>query len=208
MHYDLHLSERYDGVAAEFWGVMGGNTPEEDLAFFEQAIREGDGRALDLTCGSGKHLVPYLKADLQVDGVDASQPMLDHCQRRATEIGKEPMLCCQLMQALDLPQRYRTIFISVGSFHLLKTREEAMETLRRCQHHLLPGGKLYVTAYRPQGAENTHLRNRWTMGPSTRPENNATLNVKCWTEEVDRENQLITERRTYVLTQPGHPPRT
>jgi SAM-dependent methyltransferase len=208
MNYDLNLSERYDGVAAEFWGLMGGNTPEADLPFFEQAIREGGGRALDLTCGSGKHLIPYLQAGLDVEGVDSSQPMLDACAIRAAAIGKKPALYCQMMQALNLPHRYHTIFISVGSFHLLKEREEAVETLRRCHRHLLPGGKLYVTAYRPAGADDPNLRKRWTMGPATHPKDNSTLKVECWIENVDPANQLVTQRRTYVLTQPGRPPRT
>ena len=210
MDYDLNLSERYDGVAAEFWGLMGGNTPEADLPFFERAIREGGGRALDLTCGSGKHLIPYLQAGLDVEGVDASQPMLDACQRRAAAIGRKPALYCQLMQALDLPHRYHTIFISVGSFHLLKEREEAMETLRRCYRHLLPGGKLYISMMRPEAADDPKHREGGCgdMGPVIRPEDGATLTVTCWVEDVDQPNQLITERRRYVLQQPGGPTRT
>ena len=209
MDYDLHLSERYDGVAAEFWGLMGGNTPEADLPFFEQAIRAGGGRALDLTCGSGKHLIPYLQAGLDVEGVDSSQPMLDACAIRAAAIGRKPALYCQMMQALDLPHRYHTIFISVGSFHLLKEREEAMETLRRCHRHLLPGGKLYITAFRPRRADDPEFRKgAGDMGPVIRPEDGATLTVKCWVEDVDHPNQVVTERRRYVVQQPGRPPRT
>ena len=208
MTYDLHLSERYDGVAAEFWGLMGGNTPEADLPFFENAIREVGGRVLDLTCGSGKHLIPYLQAGFDVEGVDSSQPMLDACQLRAAAIGRKPALYCQMMQAFDLPHRYHTIFISVGSFHLLKEREEAMETLRRCYRHLLPGGKLYITAFRPTRADNPNDRSHWNMGPTTRPEDGATITVDCWTEDVDLANQLVTERRHYVVQQPGKATRT
>ena len=206
--YDLNLSERYDGLAAEFWGLMGGNTPESDLPFYEQAICAGGGRALDLTCGSGKHLIPYLQAGLDVEGVDASPPMLDACAVRAAAIGKKPALYCQLMQALDLPHRYHTIFISVGSFHLLKERAEAMETLRRCYRHLLPEGRLYITAFRPTRADNPNDRSHWNMGPTTRPEDDATITVDCWTEDVDLANQLVTERRHYVVTQPGRPTKT
>jgi len=202
MHYDIHLSERYNGFAAEFWGHMGGNAPESDLSFFENVIREGGGLALDLTCGSGKHMVPYLKAGLQVDGVDASQTLLDACKSRAAEIGKNPGLYCQMMQSLDLPHRYQTIFISVGSFMLLKDREDAMKTLIGCFKYLLPGGKLYVSVFRPKEADDPAYRGRRTMGSSTRPEDRATVRVECWTENVDSWHQVITERRRYTVTQP------
>ena len=46
------------------------------------------------------------------------------------------------------------------------------------------------------------------MGPVTRPEDGATLTVKCWVEKIDSRNQVITERRRYVLTQPGKATRT
>jgi SAM-dependent methyltransferase len=208
MHYDLHLSERYDGVAAEFWGLTGGNTPQADLPFFEQAIRDGGGRTLDLTCGSGKHLIPYLQAGLDLEGVDSSQPLLDACQIRAAANGRKPALYCQMMQALDLPHRYHTIFISVGSFMLLKDREDALQTLRGCHHHLLPGGRLYVSVFRPKEADDPNYRGRRTMGPNTRPEDGATVTVECWTDHVDRLDQVITERRRYAVTQPGHATKT
>lgn len=209
MHYDIHLSERYDGIAAEFWGLMGGNTPQSDLPFFENAIRAGGGRALDLTCGSGKHLIPYLKAGLDVEGVDASQPLLDSCKNRAAEIGKTPGLYCQMMQALNLPHRYQTIFISVGSFMLLKEREDAMKTLLGCFNHLLPGGKLYISVFRPRAADDPKHREGGCgdMGPNIRPEDGATITVKCWIENVDYWNQVITERRRYTVKQRDKPTR-
>ena len=208
MEYDLHLSERSDGLAAEFWGLMGGNTPESDLAFFEQAIRDGNGPALDLTCGSGKHLIPYLKAGLEVEGADSSQPLLDACERRAAAIGRKPRLHCQMMQALNLPRLYRTIFISVGSFMLLREHEDAMKTLRGCHRYLDSGGKIYISIFRPREADDLDFRTRKTMGPSTRPEDGATLTVECWSDQVDYPNQVITERRRYVVRYPDRSSRT
>ena len=45
------------------------------------------------------------------------------------------------------------------------------------------------------------------MGPSTRPEDGATISVECWTENVDSWHQVITERRRYTVTRPGQPSR-
>jgi len=67
----MNLSESYDGLAAEMWDYMGGDTPGADFDFYARKIRENPGTALDLTCGSGKHLLRYLQMGLDVEGVDA-----------------------------------------------------------------------------------------------------------------------------------------
>jgi hypothetical protein len=47
------------------------------------------------------------------------------------------------MHALDLPRRYRTILLC-DSFGLAGSREDDLQTLRRCHAHLEPGGALIV----------------------------------------------------------------
>jgi hypothetical protein len=56
----LNLSESYDGLAAEMWDYMSGDTPGADFDFYLRKIHQHPGAALDLTCGSGKHLLRYL----------------------------------------------------------------------------------------------------------------------------------------------------
>ena len=47
------------------------------------------------------------------------------------------------MHELDLPRRYRTIFVC-GGFGLGSTREQDLEALRRLHDHLEPGGMLVL----------------------------------------------------------------
>ena len=47
------------------------------------------------------------------------------------------------MHELDLPRRYRTIFVC-GGFGLGSTREQDLEALRRLHDHLEPGGVLVL----------------------------------------------------------------
>src|SRR6185503_2757171 len=102
----LNLSESYDGIAAEMWDSMGGDTPGADYEFYARKIRELSGTALDLTCGSGKHLLRYLHQGLDVEGVDASEIMLLNCRRKAAAQGLNPSLYQQSMQSLSLPRKY------------------------------------------------------------------------------------------------------
>jgi SAM-dependent methyltransferase len=200
---ERNLSESYDGLAAETWDLFGGNKTERDLGFFAAAIRSGNGRALDVTCGSGKHLIPYLQEGLDVEGLDSSEMMLANCRQRGRALGLNPVLYCQMMQAMSLPHKYRTIFISVGSFVLLTDPQDALQTLRKCHEHLEPGGRLYVTAFRLKEAADRNYRNNQTWGPVIRPEDGAEITIRRWTDSVDYFIQVMSEKRTYTVKRHG-----
>lgn len=200
----LNLSESYDGIAAEMWDAMGGDTPGADFEFYARKIRELPGPALDLTCGSGKHLLRYLKLGLDVEGVDASEIMLDSCRRKAAQQGLRPVLYQQSMQALDLPRTYKTIFITAGSFQLLGHRPQATETLRRCYEHLEPNGQLLFETFLPDEAFQTVPSTHVTVwGPTLRPRDGAAVTTHLWTEYADRFEQFKVEKRRYEAAQDG-----
>ena len=200
----MNLSESYDGIAAEMWDYMGGDTPGADLEFYARKIQQNSGAALDLTCGSGKHLLRYLQRGLDVEGVDSSEIMLATCQRKAKEQGLYPVLYKQLMQALDLPRKYQTIFISAGSFQLLGNRDEALETLQRCYMHLEPGGQLLFETFLPDEAFQTEPSSHVTVwGPTIRPRDGAAITTHLWTESVDRFEQIKVDKRRYEASKDG-----
>lgn len=129
------------GVTARWWAEF--NTTGPEIAYFQQFI-EGDGQpALDAACGTGRLLVPYLRAGLDVDGCDVSPDMLELCRERAQREGLSPNLFPQAMHELDLPRTYKTIFIC-GGFGLGGNREQDLEALRRLHGHLEPGGLLIL----------------------------------------------------------------
>jgi SAM-dependent methyltransferase len=194
----LNLSESYDGIAAEMWDYMGGDSPGADFDFYARKIREHGGAALDLTCGSGKHMLRYLQMGLEVEGVDASEVMLETCRLKGAQWGLNPVLYRQSMQAIDLPRKYGTIFITAGSFQLLGNREDAKEALRRCYTHLEPGGQLLIETFLPDEAflaePNTH-GSVWS--PAIRPRDGAAITTHLWTESADRFEQVKIEKRRY-----------
>ncbi len=194
----MNLSESYDGIAAEMWDYMGGDSPGADFDFYARKIKTQGGKALDLTCGSGKHLLRYLQMGLDVEGVDSSEIMLATCREKAAKQGLSPVLYQQTMQALDLPSKYQTIFISAGSFQLLGDRYDALETLKRCLAHLEPGGILLFETFLPDeafGAEPDHHVTVW--GPTTRPRDGAEITTHLWTESADKFEQVKVEKRRY-----------
>src|SRR5215472_8643973 len=135
----------YRGLAAECYDLWFGNEPFWDQAFFHDHIRRNGGVALEIACGTGRLLVPFLRDGLVVEGLDASAEMLAICRTKAAKVGVTPTLHQQLMQDLDLASRYRTIFIPACSFQILAERDEAFTALRRFHQHLEPGGELLIT---------------------------------------------------------------
>jgi SAM-dependent methyltransferase len=117
-------------------------------SFLTRAIERNGQPALDLACGTGRLLLPLLRAGLDVDGCDLSPDMLTLCRAQAEREGLAPRLYAQAMHALDLPRTYRTIYIC-DSFGLGGQRQQDVEALRRCYRHLASGGTLVFNHYLP-----------------------------------------------------------
>ena len=135
----------YSGLAADTYDLWFGDEPFWDQSFFLECITGNGGAALELACGTGRLLVPFLRDGLDVEGTDASAEMLDICRRKAAAQGARPVLHQQLMQDLAVSRRFSTIYIPAQSFQIIADRREAMQVLVRSREHLEAGGELIVT---------------------------------------------------------------
>ena len=121
---------------ARWWAEFNVATPTE-LAFYQSVIERYGPPALDLACGTGRLLLPLLRAGLDVDGCDVSADMLALCREQAAREGLELRVYTQPSDELNLPRTYKTIYIC-DSFGIAGSAE----ALRRCYQHLAPGGAL------------------------------------------------------------------
>jgi SAM-dependent methyltransferase len=145
----------HHGIVARWWAEFNVDGPE--IPYFQKFIEDGQ-PALDLACGAGRLLLPYLRAGLDVDGCDISPDMLALCRARAEAEGLSPNLFAQAMHELRLPRRYRTIVVC-GGFGLGGNREQSVEGLERIYEHLEPGGLLLLDNEVPYA--NAGLWRRW-----------------------------------------------
>lgn len=128
----------HHGLVARDWAEFATDGGKEAL-YFKKIIETSGQPALDLGCGSGRLLLPYLQAGLDVDGCDYSKDMLARCRERANAEGLSPRLYAQAMHELDLPRRYRTIF-ACGVIGLGGERQLTKKAMQRCYEHLRSGG--------------------------------------------------------------------
>jgi SAM-dependent methyltransferase len=124
------------------------NTTGPEIAYFQQQIEKYGQPALDAGCGTGRLLIPFLRAGLDVDGCDVSGDMLAYCQQAAQREGLSPRLYRQALHNLDLPRHYQTI-VACGVFGIGVSREQDFMTLQRFSQHLLPGGTLMLEMHLP-----------------------------------------------------------
>jgi len=143
---------------ARWWAEFASGGPE--IEFFRRYVEAGQ-PALDLACGTGRLLVPFVEAGLDVDGVDVSADMLAHCAAAAARVDRHPALYCQPLHQLELPRRYNTVYVC-GGFGIGGSREQDLEALRRMHDVLEPGGLVAIDIEMPYADAETWAL--WTVG--------------------------------------------
>ena len=129
------------GLVARWWAEF--NEGGSDVAFFQKAIERCGEPALDAGCGTGRLLLPFLRAGLDVDGSDVSPDMIAWCTAKAEADELSVNLYTQAMHELDLPRRYCTVVLC-GAFGLGGDRSTDVEGLRRIHSQLESGGTLVM----------------------------------------------------------------
>lgn len=146
----------HHGLVAEWWAEF--NTEGPEIDYFGRFVERGQ-PALDAGCGTGRLLLPWLRAGFDVDGCDVSADMVALCRDRAAREGLRPTLFVQPLHELEPPRRYATI-VACGVFGLGSTRAQDEEALRRFRRALEPGGTLVLDNEVPYAKPN--LWKRWT----------------------------------------------
>ena len=137
------------GLVAKWWSEFAEDGPE--IAYFQKHVERGQ-PALDVACGTGRLLIPFLRAGLDVDGCDVSADMIAVCREKAEREGLSPTLFVQPMHELEPSRTYKTIFVC-GGFGLGSDRERDAEALRRFFEHLDSGGTLVIDNENPYSSD-------------------------------------------------------
>jgi SAM-dependent methyltransferase len=196
----------YRGLVAQSWDLLRGDTSAwPDRLFYRALIEQQRGPALDVGCGTGRLMLDYLAAGLDVDGVDNSPDMLALCRTKAAamDLEVEGRLFLQEMETLTLSRRYATIFVPSSSFQLLTDLAAADRAMRRFYEHLAPRGMLVMSIMsKLWRGRPTPPQMQWSdwrkLAERRREEDSAT--VRRWIRtRYDHENQLEHEENRYEV---------
>lgn len=187
----MEASSFYTGLVADLYGPLKGHAyGPEAYARFISASGEP---ALELGCGDGEPLLALRAQGFDVDGVDSSADMLEHCRAAAAGQGIDVALHHQSMESLALPRRYRSIFLAGPTFNLLPDDAAADRALVSIRQHLAPGGSALVPLHIPAPTPAAELERHRQI----RTEDGAVLRVAAVRQERDEHERTQTTVMRY-----------
>lgn len=159
----LEREERYEyrGLMAETWDLLRGDpSGRGDFEFYKGVIAEYGQPVLDVGCGTGRLLLDFLDAGIDIDGVDVSPEMLAICREKAILRGLSPMLYEQPIESLNLSRQYQTILAPSSVLQLIPDVGVVKQAMSRLYAHLLPEGGL-VAPFMTLWREGMPLQREW-----------------------------------------------
>ncbi len=192
----------YEGLEAKLYDLIWENE-YDDEAFYSWLLSEKEGKTLEVACGTGRILVPLCQQGWDIEGLDASQTMLNLCVQNAKSSGLNPILHHQKMEEMSLPEKYNTIFLPGFSFQLLTLRKEADQALTNFRNHLNKNGQLIISTFVPWSSlQSDESENTWRLRKNTiRSEDNA--QILCHEAVATaRQEQLLTIWNRYEVLSP------
>lgn len=157
------MANRYGSIAAEIYDIDKPIGALPDTAYYLARLADIDGPILEPACGSGRTLVPLLRAGHDVAGFDPSEEMLSRCRARCAAEGFAPELSRERFEDFACHRPLAAIVLPLGSFTLIDDFDRAMAALRRFNANLIPGGRLIVDiASIAWLAETGEDRRHWT----------------------------------------------
>nr|WP_119611941.1 class I SAM-dependent methyltransferase [Streptomyces acidiscabies] len=141
----------YTGIVADLYAPLKAHSQDPDL--YDTFVRQAGTPALELGCGDGDPLLELRRRGLDVDGVDSSADMLARLRHRADVQGTGVTTYHQRMESLDLPRRYRSVFLAGPTFNLLPDDATALAALRGIKKHLAEDGTALIPLFTPAPSE-------------------------------------------------------
>jgi SAM-dependent methyltransferase len=140
-------------LAALFHDAARPPAQDAEVAAHAARLPREAGHVLELMCGSGRLLLPLLRAGYAMHGVDSSASMLQACEARINAARLEATLVRQDFGELNLPFRYAAALVAAGAFQRLTDDAAVRLALDRIRAHLVAPGVLVLELHVPAASE-------------------------------------------------------
>jgi SAM-dependent methyltransferase len=135
--YGDRIAEEYDSLYSAF----------DPAAIDRLAELAGEGPALELGIGTGRIALPLAARGVPVEGIDASQAMVD--KLRAKPGGAGITVTVADFREFELRRRFSLIYIPFDTIFSLASQGEQISCFRSVAAHLRPGGCFVLEAFVP-----------------------------------------------------------
>lgn len=135
----------YDAIAKVYATDMGQSMPFDDIGYYRRVV---GARVLELGCGTGRILLPLLRAGIEAVGVDRSLPMLQQLRRDGADLS--PSVAQMDLRALALHGRFDWILAPYSLITYLTEPAELSGLLSTLRGLLADGGQVLLDAFVPR----------------------------------------------------------
>ncbi len=160
----------------------------ETVAFL--ADLAGDGPALELAIGTGRIGLPLAATGVRVDGIELSEAMV--ARLRENSGGDELEVTMGDMAEVQLPGRYRLVYVVFNTFFNLLTQESQVRCFERSAAHLNDDGVFVIEGGTPWWLHRLD-RGQYVEAEEIRPDR-VTLDVG----QYDAATQLYDESHVSI----------
>ena len=132
----MNIINYYGNLCTEMYEILHDKAPQDELDFY-LSYAEKNKKILEIMCGSGRVLVPFLEYGYNIRGVDVSVKMLEKLKLKAPEADVEYADIAEY----TTNEQFDYIFISSGSVSLFTDMNLCQKILKKIKGLLAPAGK-------------------------------------------------------------------
>jgi SAM-dependent methyltransferase len=138
-----------DRWASAYEDLTGGPDPASAVAFLASLAGPGT-RVLELAIGGGRVALPLARRGLQVEGVEASQAVVQ--RRRAAPGGDSLPVAVADMADVPVPGPFALVYVVWNSLFNLPSQARQVDCFRNVARVLEPGGAFVIECFVPDPA--------------------------------------------------------
>ncbi|MEJ2757338.1 MAG: class I SAM-dependent methyltransferase [Anaerolineales bacterium] len=153
------------------------------------------GLALELGIGTGRIALPLFEKGVSVQGIDASNEMLD--KLRAKPGGTEIDLVTGSFAQFDLQKQFSLVYVVYNTFFALLSQSEQVRCFKSVKKHLSPEGVFVIEAFVP---DPCRYENGQTIRAVRLTEKDAIFDIS----QFNPERQIVTTQHVWLSQEGFH----
>ncbi|MHC4847184.1 MAG: class I SAM-dependent methyltransferase [Planctomycetota bacterium] len=134
-----------------------------DVEFYVEEAQQRGGPVAEFACGTGRVLIPTVRAGVEVTGIDVSPAMLAQARANLASEGLAAELVEGDMRSVELGRTFRLVTMPFRPFQHMIEIQDQLAALDNVRGHLEPGGTLLFDVFAPnlariaKGGDEDHL---------------------------------------------------